>query len=125
MGVFDRQKAAATRLIAKYGEAAEYTNRPVMGTSVKPWEPTKSPEVVYSPRIAFLPISATKRAKREMKGADDQLGSQVAYMAAVEFNPTLKDTIRRANGSVFRIVAMDPLEPNGEGAIMYEMELIE
>jgi len=128
MGVYDRQKASALRLIAKYGETVSYLS---VGATVpkdpsKPWLPGGTSATTYTPKIAFIPIGGSvRRMARLMKNSDVETGTTLAYMPPVPFKPSLKDVITRKNGSAFRIVSIDPIEPNDEGALLYEMELVE
>lgn len=128
MGVYDRLKATARRLITKYGESSTYHSRPatVPKNPAQPWNPGKAEPTNYTERIAFFPIGgATKRLIRSMKDSEVETGTTLAYMASVSFKPSLKDTITRKDGTVLRIIDASPIAPNEEGAIIYEMELAE
>lgn len=128
MGVFDRQIATAKRLIAKYGETVTW-NR--YGESVpeetdEPWNATDIDPIQTPVKVAFFPTgSSISQLIRFMKNSDITTGNELGYMAQVPFVPSAKDTLTRKNGSEYRIKSIDPLDPNGEGVILYTLEFQE
>ena len=129
MGVFDRQIATAKRLIAKYGEPVTWHSAPtsVPSDDDQPWngtdvKPIDRPGI----RVAFFPTnSSIGQLIRMMRNSDIPTGNELGYMAQVPFEVSSLDTLTRRNGSVYRIKNIDPLDPNGEGVILYTLEFQE
>uniref|UniRef100_A0AAU6W1F2 Head-tail joining protein n=1 Tax=Pseudomonas phage Pavpe01 TaxID=3138545 RepID=A0AAU6W1F2_9VIRU len=128
MGVYDRQVATAKRLIAKYGELVTWNS---YGASVpedpaEPWNPTDIEPDKHTVRVAFFPTgSSISQLIRFMKNGDIETGNELGYMAQVPFVPSGKDTLTRTDGSEYRIKNIDPIDPNGEGVILYTVEFQE
>lgn len=128
MGVFDRQVATAKRLIAKYGEPVTWHSAPPSDApDDQPWngtdvQPIDRPGI----RVAFFPTnSSIGQLIRFMRNSDIPTGNELGYMAQVPFEVSSLDTLTRRNGSVYRIKNIDPLDPNGEGVILYTLEFQE
>lgn len=124
MGVYDRQRASALRIIAAKGETCAWSQT---GDSVedpdKPWEVPASVPVVYSGiRIAFFPLGANdlEMVKAILK-TEVPTGLEMGYMGNVPFEPDLKDLVIRRDGKKMRIVTYGKIDPNGEGAILYQV----
>lgn len=124
MGVYDRQRASALRIIAAKGEVCDWSQT---GDSIadpdKPWEETDSVPVVYQGiRIAFFPLGANdlETVKLLLK-TEIPTGLEMGYMGNVPFEPDLKDLVVRRNGKKMRIVTVGKIDPNGEGAVLYQV----
>lgn len=123
MGVFDRQIATAKRLIAKNGQNVKWliVSNDSPTDAAKPWQ-VESSKIEKTVRIAFLPVSLQgSKTKHYSQNGEIHEGSVLAYMGAVDFEPSLKDLIVR-DGKNFRILDIDKLSPNGE-VILYTMIL--
>lgn len=109
-------------MIAKYGEASLY-NRNANGPSAdnKPWIPTELPSVQETIRIAYFPMDQNnlKRLQARTNAPEVPTGAEVAYMAQVDFKPSLIDTITRLDGSLMNIFDIDTINPNGEQDILH------
>lgn len=124
MGVYDRQRASALRIIAAKGENCAWSQT---GDSVadpdKPWEsPVSTPTVYNNVRIAFFPLGVNDLKTLELLlKTEVPTGLEMGYMASVPFEPTLKDLVVRKSGKKMRIVSVGKIDPNGEGAILYQL----
>ena len=128
MGVFDRQTATALRLIKKNGQLVTWNNYPENDTvGDTPWNGGSSTEPVqYKVYVAFFPTkSSIGQLMRMMRNSDVPTGNETGYMGRVNFKPSSKDTLVRADGAEYRIKNADPIDPNGEGVILYEIEFLE
>lgn len=129
MGVFDRQIATAKRLIAKYGETVTWHSAPpsVPTDDDTPWNGTDvAPIDRPGIKVAFFPTeSSIGQLIRMMRNSDVPTGNELGYMAQVPFEVSSLDTLTRRDGSVYRIKNIDPLDPNGEGVILYTLEFQE
>lgn len=124
MGIYDRQRLRAKVIIDKYGERVEYRNYlSELSESDKPWIGIDTSPIIYTPSIAFFSTNSDLRQLlRYMSNGEIITGNEVGYMASVNFLPTMKDTIKRNDGSVYRIKNINTLNPNGEGVILYTFE---
>lgn len=127
MGRYDRQISTAKRLIAKYGERVTWNSAlPSVPVTDKPWESNPVSTAAYDTTVAFFPTgSSIGQLIRFMKNGDIPTGNELGYMAQVEFTPSSLDTLTRSDGSVYRVKSIDPLNPNGEGVILYTLEFQE
>lgn len=127
MGVFDRQIATAQRLIKKYGEQVIWQSAPDSEDNGQPWNPEPVEPVDHRVVVAFFPTnSSIGQLIRMMRNSDVPTGNELGYMAQVSgFVPSSLDTIVRKSGAVYRIKNIDPLDPNGEGVILYTLEFQE
>lgn len=126
MGVYDRQKASAKRMIDKYGGLCTWNSVPASSPQPnEPWNPSPSVPTVYQNiRIAVFPSnSSLEKTMRKMLGSEVPVGDEVAYMAPVPFKVSLKDTFLHPNGKQYRLNKADVIDPNGEGAILYIMDV--
>lgn len=127
MGVFDRQIESARRLIKKNGQTVTWrqvTNGPPADPD-KPWKPGSPVETDYpETKIVFLPITTGNRfmSRRYKNNSDVPEGTLYGIMEQVDFTPTQKDEVIR-DGVTYNVIAFDTLDPNGEGSIIYELEL--
>lgn len=124
MGVYDRQRATATRLIAKYGEKCTWTNTIGVNTDDKtPWLGGEIIKSDHSVSVAFFTSnSQVAHLIQAMTGTAIPHGETMGYMATVPFNPSIADVVTRSNGDTYRIKSIDPLRPNSEAAILYTLE---
>lgn len=129
MGVYDRQIKAAKRIISVYGENVKWNVTPEGNGMDKPWLPadgngTAPVTETHNVDIAFFPIgSDIRKVLHFMNDTNVVIGDIVGYMAQVDFEPSLKDTIERKDGSIWRFESIDALDPNGEGVILYTLGL--
>jgi len=116
----------AHRLITEKGESVTMTQL-TNGAPVDPatpWKPTAATSVAHSVDIAFVPMRRIgKRSDEYMPSTVVPKGNVKGIMGAVDFEPALKDTITRTSGQVLTVVAIESIDPNGEGAIVHTMEL--
>lgn len=123
MSVFDRQIATATRLIKKYGQSVTWRSLPdgTVTDPDKPWRPVNGGHVDHSPIICFLPDDRENRQfYAYLTGKEVSSGTTLGYMAAVNFEPKLKDIVIR-DGVEYQIQNINLLSPNGEN-ILYTIE---
>lgn len=123
MGQYDRQIASAKRLIAKYGQSVTWRQirNGGINNAATPWKPGASQVTEQSVQIAFFPYTTeNKQLLRHLLGTEIPVGSLTGYMSAVNFEPTLKDTVLR-DGKILSIKSIDPLAPNGQ-VIMYTLQ---
>ena len=127
MGVFVRQIESARRLIRKKGQLVTWrkiTNGPP-ADSAKPWQPGVPVQTDYpETAIVFLPITTvnTFLSRRYKNNSDIPEGTLYGIMEAVGFQPSQKDQVIR-DRVTYNVTAFDTLDPNGEGSIIYELEL--
>jgi hypothetical protein len=109
------QIALAKSLIARFGETSTYRRR-VDGTPAdpdKPWEPA-------APTYTNTSVSAVWLDEEIARATGEVVGeaAQVVYVPASDLDGIAPDTARdllvRADGSVWTIVSVEPLNPNGE-----------
>jgi hypothetical protein len=123
MGVFDRQRALATRLIAKYGQSVIWRERALVGDN--PAKPSGSAPidnavkiVFLSPKLQIFDLFQTFLDKTEIP-----TGGVVGLMGPVSFIPTLAGQVIRGN-ETYTLTGkngIDVLDPNGEGVILYRL----
>lgn len=122
MGQFDRQIATALRLIQKNGQSVSWKQTAItVPDAQKPWLPTSSAVVEYSPFICFLPfIQATPNGARQfltpVGGGEAESGTFYGLMGAQSFTPDLKDVVTRA-GVILDIESIEVLAPNGQNIL--------
>lgn len=117
MAVFNRQAASAKRMIAKYGQVCQWI-KPASSEDEpdSPWNNGAGEPTVYPGlKIAFFPNA--KHSLARANGGDVQVGASIAYMASVNFKPSLEDKILKADGSPVTIVNIDEINPNGESIL--------
>lgn len=128
MGVYDRQRATALRLIAEKGETCVWRKLAATGgTAAKPGSTTPSDNTV---KIVFLPIELEYlgTALSMLKDTEVPHGYVLGLMGAVSFEPALDDVIIRANGTGETVGLADKngievIDPNGEGAVLYILRI--
>lgn len=114
MAVYTRQVATAKRLIAKYGQFCQWVKPAAeVEDPDSPWNNGAGEPVVYEKiKLAFFPNP--KHSLSRAMGNEVQVGGSIAYMAAVNFVPSLEDKIIKADGSPATITYIDKIAPNGE-----------
>lgn len=120
MGVFDRQRATAKRLIVKNGQAVVW--RSLSGGTpadpAKPWKPGATVPVEHNVHIVFL---NEKRIGYEWlaRALNTEVpeGSGYGLLHFVDFAPNLQDAVVK-DGVELKLSMVDPLAPNGE-VILY------
>lgn len=126
MGVYDRQRTTAARLIAAKGQSVTWRRRSASGgTAAKPAASVieeKTVTMVFLPpkRETFLSYLA------QMTNTDVPASGVHAIMANVDFEPTLIDTVVR-DGKEMMIEPKNGIErvdPNGEGGIIYMLRFV-
>lgn len=125
MGVFDGERELALELIAEYGEVCVWsqTGEGSLENPEKPWEKTALAATLYDGvSIAFFPLGANdlKTVQLILK-TEVPTGLEMGYMGNVPFKPSLKDLIIRGDGRKLRIVSTGIIDPNGEGAVLYQV----
>ncbi len=123
MGVFDRQIKRAKEQIAKKGQAVTWRqlSNGAPADSSKPWKPSASTKNDKPVRIVFLPLDLeTRKFLSYLKGTEVPAGSFAGLMAAVDFEPAIKDVVIR-DGKELTVRNFDLLSPNGE-KILYILE---
>jgi hypothetical protein len=124
MGRFDKQRERVKSLITKYGELLQYSNYDEEAVNeVTPWKGKIIEPIIYTVSVAFFSTNSDLRQLfRFMSNGQISVGNETGYMASVDFRPTLKDTLVRKNGDIYRIKNINVLDPNGDGAILYTFE---
>lgn len=123
-GVYERAKATAKRLIQRYGGACEWHSAPAPAQgSQTPWKPGAQADIVHpGVMVAFVPMNERQYRKAQwMTKTDTPTGFEMAYMSSQSFVPTIYDTVIRSNGVVYRIKAIDSVDPDASGEIVYEI----
>lgn len=126
MGVFDGERELALELIAEFGEVCVWsqTGEGVVTNPDEPWNQSPNVPVLHEGiSIAFFPLSETdlKMVQLILK-TEVPTSLEKGYMGYVPFKPGLKDIIIRADGRKMRMVPkLGELNPNGEGAVLYQI----
>lgn len=109
---YGRQIASAKRLIKAKGQLATW-REPADATADpdKPWHSTPTPPADHTVNVVTLPDSRASFAAL-MKGSDVPEGTQLAYMGAVDFEPSVRGTLI-IGGVPYRITSLDPIAPDG------------
>ena len=126
MGVYDRQRATALRLIAAKGQEVIWQQQTATGGT--PAKPAATATVEHLVRIVFLPV------EREYVGTFLQLirdtdipeGYMLGMMGFVPFTPSLKDTVLRGAETLHlsQRNGVEVINPNGEGAVLYMLRFV-
>jgi hypothetical protein len=125
MGRFDGEIQDAVDLIEENGEIAELK---VMTTTDGPndWDAGTPTEQTVDAPMAFLNFKHTGQAGGETywNGMLVQQGDKKVLLAAAAtaLAPNLNALITRADGSVWKVVNMTRLDPNGQ-QILYTMQV--
>lgn len=126
MGVYDRQRATATRLIAKYGEKVVWREAVQAEDADRPWLGTTAKAIEHNVIVLFTTSNSSVRHLIEaLSGGTIPQGESLGYMATVDFNPSIADVVIRTDGTQFRVKSIDPLQLNAERPILYTLEFNE
>ncbi len=120
VGVYDRQVAAAKRLIAAKGQAVTW-RRLVDGSPTdpsKPWLPSAATTTDTAVSIVFLPMNRLGyESLTFMRDTEVPEGAYQGLMSGdVTFTPSIKDKVIR-DGVQLEILNIDTLAPNGQAII--------
>lgn len=123
MGRFDSSQLLAKRLIDLNGEAVTiklFTTQPVPD---KPWLPEQPTEQSVSASAVFLNYNTQDSGKTYSDGTEIHRDDKKVLIAALGLTgePNLQGTITRADGTVYKLVKIKLLDPNGQ-KILYEVQ---
>lgn len=126
MGVFDGEQKDALELITEFGEDAVLT---VFTTTAgaNDWDAGVPTEQTLTARMVFLNFSSqsnsTGNGERYFEGSLVHVGDKKVLLAALglAFAPNVNALITRADGTVWKIVQMKGLDPNGQ-QILYTIQ---
>ena len=120
MGVYDRQTAQATRMIKAKGELVTWNFglAPIANDPDKPWIASNYVPTTQNVSILFTSGRSGAFAKL-IAGSNVESGKQTGIMHAVNFVPSLSDTVTRSDGTVLGLSSIDSLEPNGPVILWY------
>lgn len=125
MGRFDSQQATAKRLIDLNGEDAVlrvFTE--TITDPLKPWLPGDSTQQDVPVRAVFLNYSAPDAGKTYTDGTEIHRDDKKVLIAAsgLATEPNMKGLIVRQDGTVFRVIKIKLLDPNGQ-KILFEVQV--
>jgi hypothetical protein len=122
MAVYTRFIKTALRLIKKYGQIVDWTIPLKQNDNTQPWLKLDGLPEIKKPSIAFFTVDKEmKETFRYGEGFRDVAeGSLIGYMGAVDFEPSLNDSVFR-NGKTLQIKNIDCLNVNGE-IVLYTIE---
>ena len=124
MAKYDRPIATAANQIMRKGAICVWTETtmaaPEPETKHIPGDPTP---VTHDVVIALFPYTSENRQVLSLVDTDVPNGSLYGIMAQVDFTPTVTATVAHPDGSDYRVLGLRPLDPAGEGPIIYEMVL--
>lgn len=116
MSEYDRAIATAQRLIAKKGMSVTWKQL-TNGTPAdpdKPWRPGATEHTDKTVNIVFFPYNReNQKFLALLTGTEVPKGEEYGLMGAVDFTPTLKDTIVR-NGETLAVETINLLAPAGD-----------
>lgn len=126
MGQFDQEIEMALELIAENGEDAELK---VLTTTdgPNPWDAGVPAEQVLTAKMVFLNFASQSNAlstgERYFEGTLIHAGDKKVLLAAkgLAFAPNINALVTRADGTVWKIVQLKGLDPNGQ-KILYTMQ---
>lgn len=125
MGVFDRQFKTAKRLLDKYGETAVFSHYEATEVDPsKPWLSSGKTTSEHNVKCVFLPNTSNLKQTLEKLGNSTTPSSDtVGYITGISFKPTMNDFITRGDGTKYTVLNGDAINPNGEGNILWVLEL--
>ena len=124
MGRFDSSQRLAQRLIDLNGEVATLT---VFATTTpdpdKPWLPGESVEQDVPAKAVFLNYNDQEAGRTYAEGSEIHRDDKKVLIAALGLTvePNMQGTITRADGTVYRVIKIKLLDPNGQ-KILYEVQ---
>ena len=113
MGVYDRQLAAATRGIKKWGRHVTWRRRiaTALADPLKPWEKSSDTIIEVPVQILFeFDDLEDRQLIHYLKNTEVQRGLVNGMMHVVDFEPTTTDTVL-SNGIELVIATLDVLQP--------------
>ncbi len=121
MAVYNRQIANALRQIKAKGEAVTW-RQIVPPVDDDPAHPAVGITVDYPARIAFFPNPTLNLLSTisTMTGTEVPTGRYYGLMGAVDFAPSIKDTVIRSSGEELGIIdknGLEELNVNGESIL--------
>lgn len=125
MGVFDRRFKTAKRLIDKYGEMAVFSHYETTEVNpTKPWDGEGKVTKEYNIKCVFLPnTSNLKQTLDHLRDSTTPTSDTIGYITGIDFKPTMNDFITRNDGTKYAVLNGDAINPNGEGNILWTLEL--
>jgi hypothetical protein len=120
MGVYDRQIAQATRQIKAKGEPVVWNIglAPIANDPDKPWIVANDVPTTQNVSILFPSGSSNSLAKL-IAGKNVEAGKLNGIMHAVNFVPSMSDTVTRSDGTTLGLSSIEPLAPNGQAILWY------
>src|SRR5690606_37452542 len=121
MARFDRAIQTALKLIKKNGEDTQlivYTQQ--VDDPAKPWNGGEPTEQMLTARMVFLNFTeqgtSMNAGERYFEGSLIQQGDKKVLLAAagLVFDPQLNGELVRKDGTIWKIVQMKLLDPNGQ-----------
>jgi hypothetical protein len=115
----------ALELIAEFG--ADCQLKVFTATTpdpAQPWETAAPTEQVANPRMVFLNFKGNNSGETYWNGTLVQQGDKKVLLAAsgLAFPPNLNALLTRADGSVWKVVNLHTLDPDGT-PILYTMQV--
>lgn len=122
--LYAKQVASAKRIIAKYGAACQWVSNAngAPADPSKPWNVGTTQATAHTVSVAFLPLNERQYKRAQLIAKTEvPTGFYLAYMASVDFVPTLKDTVVDPNGQKYNVRWFDRINPNAQQDILYEI----
>ena len=123
MGRFDSSHLLAKRLIDLNGESVTiklFTTQPVPG---KPWLPEQATSQDVPAKAVFLNYNTQDSGKTYSDGTEIHRDDKKVLIAAqgLTADLNLQSTLTRQDGTVFNVLKIKLLDPNGQ-KILYEVQ---
>lgn len=124
MGRFDSQQLLAKRLISLNGEDAVITNQSTQDVVDKPWLNGPAVPTPINCKAVFFNYTTQDAGKRYEDGTEIHLDDKKVLVAAHGLSavPDIQSTITRADGTVYRVMKVKLLDPNGQ-KILFEFQV--
>lgn len=120
-GVYDDDIATALEMIAEFGEDAVLKVLTTTG-GANDWDVGAPTEQTVTARMVFLNFKGNSNGETYWNGQLVQQGDKKVLLAgAVSLAPNLHALITRADGSVWKVMNLTRLDPNGQ-QILYTMQ---
>lgn len=123
MGQFDGEIQTALELIAENGEDAELK---VLTTTsgAEEWDTGAPTEQVVTAKMVFLNFKGSSSGETYWNGQLVHQGDKKVLLAAAAtaVAPNLNALVTRADGTVWKVVNLQRLDPNGQ-QILYTMQV--
>lgn len=122
MGTYDAEQKDALELITEFGENAELK---VFTTTdgANDWDAGTPTEQVQTARMVFLNFTSNANGETYWNGMLVHQGDKKVLLAALGLTsaPNINALITRADGTVWKVVNLKGLDPNGQ-QILYTMQ---